>query len=591
MNVALYYSRANRTRRQDQAHPLEEAAVPTPAPTRLLTESRLPLAEASNATVGFWMIPQSSKEYLKLKILSVYETEPTRALEKTRWRKPGFDPRSPWPVLPLVQNRRLLITYFRWIKSLLPEDMTDQPLFDPGSEDFENQAEGIVEALFYRKWRYFAVQGGVAYFGSDRKNDPFFNLVLSEVLDGKEQKPASVRVDVSSVSQFIVLDAKGRTLETLNPEQARARANIKPAFPENGEEEGAQELSSQEVMSEVRQRLDARQEAEALAFFITHIRNQDDLLSFQSEFLSRILSPKLIGKYLLQAFKLVPGDYERKLSRVRGILLSFIAACKKNGDPRAPTVDDYDDAIGLRESFSTPLEERSYYDLWNLTRTNGGYRRGGMRRIRGRWVYDSSVPGRSTNGARYVTTAPPRPMVDQDGKITLRFQYQSRPGRNTTGMSQIGYIKFHDHEAFLKTASRNIGLAIAKRDVWVACTCPDFRYRWHWVLAQDGSAPPPTGLGNAPPLQTNPDRKLSMCKHLSAVSVFLLNRPSAAYDKEIRKVIKKVNSAPTKPAPGKPGEEKTPEKEAGAEAEGDNQVVKPGAELGNQDAAPEAGTK
>lgn len=195
-----------------------------------------------------------------------------------------------------------------------------------------------------------------------------------------------------------------------------------------------------------------------------------------------------------------------------------------------------------------------------------------MRRIRGRWVYDPTVPGRSTNGARFVTVAPPKPFLDDDGKITLRFQYQSRPARNTTGMSQVGYIKFTDHAGFLKTASRNIGKAIAKRDVHVLCSCPDFKYRWHWVLAQDDAAPDPVGQGNAPPDKTNPRHLESMCKHLSAVSQFLLTRPTAAYDKEVRRVIKTSKSAALQPEPNqiggtptvKPGAEINTDVEAGA---------------------------
>lgn len=576
MNVSLYFSRTRRaSQRRDIPLTESEGILQTP---RLLQESShgpRQLTEAGS-TIGFWVIPQKSGTYLKLKILREYKSEFNL---DTNWTVSGFRPNSPWPIQPLIQNRKLLLTYFQWIKHILPEDMRGQSMYRPDTDDYEAAAESLVESLFYHKWKYFVIKDGVAFFGSNRRKDPTLNLVLAEVLDGKEQKPTSVKVDGSGITKLHVINARGKVMDTYNPTQLQVLAKAKPVpVPEDDDEE---EKSPAEITAEVRQLLDASKDDEALAFFITHVRDQDDLMSFRSEFLSRILSPNLVRKQLMKAFRKTPGDYEHKLSRIRGILLSFIAACKKNGDPHAPTVDDYDDAIGLRES--KELLERSYYSLWNMTRSNGGYRRGGMRRVRGRWVYDPSVPGRSTNGARYVTTAPPRPMVDQDGRIVLRFQYQSRPNRNTTGMSQIGYIKFRDHEAFLKTASRNIGLAIAKRDVLVACTCPDFRYRWHWVLAQDGSAPDPMGVGNAPPDKTNPQRKLSMCKHLSAVSVFLLNRPSAAYDKAIRQVIKSVQKSPTKPASDKKDGNKEPEAEDDSKNGVDSPVVRPGAELGNPD--------
>lgn len=197
---------------------------------------------------------------------------------------------------------------------------------------------------------------------------------------------------------------------------------------------------------------------------------------------------------------------------------------------------------------SKKLEEASYFDLWNATRRNGDYKYGGMRKIHGRWIYDPTVPGRTQNGKRFVTVALPKVSLDDEGRITINFRYQSRPTRNTTGISHVGYVKFSDHTSFLKTASRNIGKAMAKRDVHTRCSCPDFQFRWHWVLSQIGAAPEPTGPGNLPPNKTNPQKKIAMCKHLCAVSPFLLFR-SPAFDKEIRKAIKTTKKAQTRPAP------------------------------------------
>jgi hypothetical protein len=567
VNVALYYSRVAQLRRQRNAldiGPLEES-VKQP---RLLTEfwgggggaAAAAVAPVTNQTIGFWMIPQG-KNYLKLKILKQYNIGP------------GFDPNEPWPLPPLLQNRKLLQTHMPWLKRVLGQAAEDKPdLWDHDNEGYEDAASEVCHNLFYRKWRYFVMRGNVGYYGSnkrDAKNDEMLPVLLKEILGGVEQRPARVKVDASGITRLQIMDSDGQMVKAYTRQQMD---ELVAAVPE--EQAPQDEGDLQELM---RQSLDTPEPWRALYLLAKHVSDIQVLANLNSELLSKVLSPQFMDQNLSFVFDALRDSPKKEGDRIRGLVLGYLKLAVDAGEDIPFELGDYPPELRLPRSLTDStwtLEERSYYDLWNLTRQNGDYKYGGMRRIRGRWIYDPAVPGRSTNGARFVTVAPPKPFLDDDGKITLRFQYQSRPARNTTGMSQVGYIKFTDHAGFLKTASRNIGRAIAKKDVHVLCSCPDFKYRWHWTLAQDNSAPEPVGAGNAPPDKTNPRHLVSMCKHLSAVSQFLLTRPSDTYDKEVRRVIKKSRTAAVQPQPNqvggspaiKPGAEITTDVEAGGAA-------------------------
>lgn len=54
------------------------------------------------------------------------------------------------------------------------------------------------------------------------------------------------------------------------------------------------------------------------------------------------------------------------------------------------------------------------------------------------------------------------------------------------------------------------------------CNCPDFQYRWRWVLSELGAAPP--GPVDEPPDITNPSRQPGICKHLLAVFLEISRR-------------------------------------------------------------------
>jgi len=53
-------------------------------------------------------------------------------------------------------------------------------------------------------------------------------------------------------------------------------------------------------------------------------------------------------------------------------------------------------------------------------------------------------------------------------------------------------------------------------NVRVACSCDDFQYRWAYVLWQKGALLNVKKYVIEPPKKTNPDMKMSACKHIHA---------------------------------------------------------------------------
>lgn len=194
-------------------------------------------------------------------------------------------------------------------------------------------------------------------------------------------------------------------------------------------------------------------------------------------------------------------------------------------------------AIPITESVLTEaqldklLMEVTFRKLMDLTQRNGNYKIGGLVKIGNSWVTDPRVKGRIQN-SMFVVTKPPTWKQDTDGLTRIDYNFKSRPDRSTTGLRQKGYIKFIP-PGFLKRMIQKIKGLVKKQqpkdgwdsDVHCFCTCPDFKYRWHKVLADKGASHTPTGQGgeatNQQPNITNPTRSLSLCKHLAAMAGYL----------------------------------------------------------------------
>lgn len=194
-------------------------------------------------------------------------------------------------------------------------------------------------------------------------------------------------------------------------------------------------------------------------------------------------------------------------------------------------------ALSLKENVTVDqlngiLTEMTFRRLMDLTQQNGEYTNGGMVKIGNTWVTDPRVKGRFQN-SYFVVVRPPVYTTDTDGLVRLNFNFKSKPDRSTTGMRQKGYIKFVPPSFLKRVIKKVVGFFKKQKDpvegwsseVHVFCTCPDFKYRWHKVLADAGASHTPSGMNgeatNVNPTITNPSRKLSLCKHLIAMSGYL----------------------------------------------------------------------
>jgi hypothetical protein len=212
------------------------------------------------------------------------------------------------------------------------------------------------------------------------------------------------------------------------------------------------------------------------------------------------------------------------------------------------------------------LVEASFRDLLNDTVSNGRYKIGGLRRVGRLWIYDRAIPDRVSN-SRFVVTRRPVLQLDNDGFPIYRFQFRSRPDRNTTNMSHQGYVKFVERPKFLARV-RYFFKEEIDLQVHVHCTCPDFKYRWHWILAKANCSHKPTGLGfdaiDKRPDRTNPNGMISMCKHLVVAKDYLLLSANEHY-----KIVKNIQKA----SPLRAGTVNKP----------DSREVKPGADVKDSD--------
>lgn len=515
----------------------------------------------SGITLGYWLIP-SGDDYLKLKIQRTYKVTANEGGKILT--KPGFDLGAPYPIWPVVVHRGVLRRHFRWLNRIVGETSEDNPgLYAENPDKSEEAASQAVRGLFWRGWRFFVRDGNICYFGGAKnQEDPLFLKLVEEITGKAIQRPESVRIPMRGVTKLILMNLDGVPIKSI---PVRELADASPPSPPGSPPDQLTDFVKN------------NQIAHALSFLARNVNSAEEFKKLDMQILAKILSPAPFSKAVDRVIRAYPNAKRKCVALVAG----YNTLCQARGAP-VPNMAAYPDWVqeALSESLvEGELVETGYLDLWNATRVNGEYKYGGMKRVRGRWVYDPTVPGRTQNGKRFVTVAMPQVTVDTDGKVALRFRYQSKASRNTSGTSHMGYIKFADHAGFMRTASRHITKAMAKRDVHVHCSCQDFKYRWHWVLARKDAAPTPVGPGAAPPDITNPRKLVAMCKHLTAVSPFILFRPQAL-DKEIRAVLKKVRGAPTTPA------DTTKDGEAPL-VKDDAEVVTTGSDANEPDVTPE----
>lgn len=90
---------------------------------------------------------------------------------------------------------------------------------------------------------------------------------------------------------------------------------------------------------------------------------------------------------------------------------------------------------------------------------------------------------------------------------THRIDAEGKPVRVTTPEQHITVITFIN----------------SRLHVHVACSCEDNTYRWEWANAQKGAAVIEYSDGS-PPDYNNPRYRASMCKHMVALTLKIINK-------------------------------------------------------------------
>lgn len=162
------------------------------------------------------------------------------------------------------------------------------------------------------------------------------------------------------------------------------------------------------------------------------------------------------------------------------------------------------------------VEKMSFKQL--LSRTDGGRRdRGSRMRVR-------SLAGSANENEEH-----------------FNFSYKSAPDHITTMKPHTGQISF-EKDAYKKfRGKRSMDEVMCKVD----CSCPDYKYRWAYANAAQqagemGGDSLNKSNGNVP-VQTNPGKKPSLCKHLVALKDYLrtkLQESDGQLNDRLSKIIK-----------------------------------------------------
>jgi len=135
-------------------------------------------------------------------------------------------------------------------------------------------------------------------------------------------------------------------------------------------------------------------------------------------------------------------------------------------------------------------------------------------------LFRASEPKRIKRSS--TVRGPPLQITAYSDQVWHSFNFKAHP--STTGLRHHGYIRFY-------RPRQGQSMPLQHVPCMVDCTCPDFRYRWAWVLKQRKSSMVGTTSMNQalnlPPDKTNPRRRIGLCKHILAARDYIYGMLSA----------------------------------------------------------------
>lgn len=497
-------------------------------------------ASGNGKPIGFWMIPEGTT-YVKLSIKPSYRVTRNNLIPRFSdlFRNKGIGGKLKavtgradfdvsialnerlLPIWPVAGSIETLQRHFPWIRELA---LDLESLYKPDAGGFIQDCIAFQEALMENGWA-FAVQigGTICFAGSKSALE-----ALRRESFGHAMWPEDITLNFAQASQLTLYSAdgsKGRTVRIgdtgINADEADQEDDASP-------EDAA--LLDRLLNDDKKRNWPSfinslmRKGGVSVLDFINLPRDKfgHDGHVFWKDVAdwSRIDERAVRSAFDKKNFRARMEKSPRMARILRDQIEDAVETAKQYA-----SLNGFDLGWSLNESCRETLTEASFRKLMNDTRVNGLYKYGGMRLIRGRWIYDTNVPGRVEN-SRYVFTRTPILTLDEDGIPMYRCTFLSRWNRNTTGMRHFGRIKFLPPKTgILRKIGRYLFQDQLDLDVHVACTCPDFKFRHHWVLAQQGAAATPTGIGgeatNNPPSITNPKHLPCLCKHLYAMGSYL----------------------------------------------------------------------
>jgi hypothetical protein len=525
----------------------------------------------SGGVIGFWLLPTSSG-YVKLKIQESYpvKTVNDRSLLVRTVSVKSDAGGSMLPVWPVVNSTDILSKFYNWIENAAPS--RDSGLWSTDVTKRTQAAKNYQQQLLSNGF-CFAIRDGdtVKWCG---KNKKLLGAFMQELSGLKLFNPTNLSILVdrfdsdnpkeSEVTKLVLMNDSGVPQKTLTLDSVfkslfQKREAAFSAYINNIETPVISDFYDGEIVWEsptnwagikTEKIIDAMR-PESLVREFVKAGDKKVLMASATVAINILKSKGLLGS--------IGWDHEE------------IKKAAVNAPEIAKLISSH---IRLPQSLPPPslqnestLIESSFKELLRDTVANGRYKIGGLRRIGRIWVYDRSIPDRASN-SRFVVTRRPALKLGDDGFPVYMFQFRSRPDRNTTNMAHQGYVKFIEKPKFLARV-RNFFRDEIDLQVHVFCTCPDFKYRWHWVLAKNNCSHKPTGIGfdatDQPPNQTNPGGLVSMCKHLVVAKDYILLSAN-----EHQKIVKNLQkSSPLKPAK--------------AVDDPDSREVKPGTEVNDTD--------